>query len=60
MQNSNLFQRTKIDNSLRLLTLEDNCILCAIFIAVNAIWHSGMLLIVRYVLTILRMLIHKS
>ena len=46
----------RIDNSLRLLALEDNWILCAIVIAVNAIWHSGMLLIVRYVLTVLCML----
>ena len=45
-----------IDNSLRLLALEENWILCAIVIAVNAIWHSGMLLIVRYVLTVLCML----
>ena len=41
----------RIDYSPRLLALEENWILCAIVIAVNAIWHSGMLLIVRYVLT---------
>ena len=46
----------EIDNSLRLLALEENWILCAIVIAVNAIWHSGMLLIVRYVLAVLCML----
>ena len=46
----------RVNNSLRLLALEENWILCAIVIAVNAIWHSGMLLIVRNVLTVLCML----
>ena len=46
----------RVDNSLRLLALEENWILCAIIIAVNAIWHSGMLLSVRNILTVLRML----